>query len=312
MEVMISTAAVNSSPPKLGPFFFSAPTSPTHPSEFDNDFNNGQLLADHQSLLTIPFRWEYKPGIPKEDVMIDDYDAGEFAFDFSGQLEMPKCSSADELFDGGKIKPLKPPPRLQSDSWSRNSLKEKEIKCAISSVYIKKDSDPFEVAIQESRRSSLEDSERGRERINNNLSKHLSRSRKNGTRSLSPYRVSDVLPDDEKIEEKIKGNGSSFWQRKWEKYRILKKKKKREKEDVKKKEEESFRTSVSSISSSRAIGRFSADEILEYEENKDMVEETMKKTTTLLPYKQSLFGCFGFNRGASLHAISRGISSVNP
>ncbi|XP_076940715.1 uncharacterized protein LOC143609994 [Bidens hawaiensis] len=46
--------------------------------------------------------------LPKED--IHDMD---FAFDFSGQLEPPSISDADELFHGGKIKPsdpLTPPP----------------------------------------------------------------------------------------------------------------------------------------------------------------------------------------------------------
>ncbi|PKU65883.1 uncharacterized protein LOC110115464 [Dendrobium catenatum] len=42
----------------------------------------------------------------------------EFAFDFSGHLEKnaqpPALTSADELFDQGKIRPLRPPPRLCS------------------------------------------------------------------------------------------------------------------------------------------------------------------------------------------------------
>ncbi|CAL0313538.1 unnamed protein product [Lupinus luteus] len=91
-----------SSPQRFGNLFSTATISPTRVSTFLNQLNN---FSTTHSSSSIPFQWEQQPGVPK-------YDA--FEFNFSGQLEPPSLSTADELFDGGKIKPLKPPPRLHS------------------------------------------------------------------------------------------------------------------------------------------------------------------------------------------------------
>ncbi|XP_027112448.2 uncharacterized protein [Coffea arabica] len=188
MEVMMPSAPVDfnfdstctspyisapSSPQRFGTFFFSAPTSPTRASSFYADFNNFSLhhddhetSHDHESLSAVPFNWEEKPGMPKaqeslliRDVNSNNYADKEFAFDFSGQLESSSLS-ADELFDGGKIKPLKPPPRLQSavaDSLSPKSPRspKKKIKEALSPRHKMKDFDPFAAALEQTRKQNI-------------------------------------------------------------------------------------------------------------------------------------------------------------
>ncbi|KAE8708373.1 hypothetical protein F3Y22_tig00110343pilonHSYRG00012 [Hibiscus syriacus] len=86
-------------------FIFSAPTSPSRASSF----------------AAVPFDWEEKPGVPKrkdfhgridkkdETNNDDDVEDFDFEFEFSGQFERTSLS-AEQLFDGGKIRPLKPPP----------------------------------------------------------------------------------------------------------------------------------------------------------------------------------------------------------
>ncbi|KAL7263797.1 hypothetical protein ACSBR1_001868 [Camellia fascicularis] len=219
LEVMIPSPAVDfnfdsscttpyisapSSPQRIGNFFFSAPTSPTRSSSFFLDFNS--LSADSSSSaslpLTIPFNWEQSPGIPKSK--LPNNQDTDFEFDFSGHLQRTSLS-ADELFDGGKIKPLKPPPRLQfTDHDSPRSPRSptKIFKEALSPRHKKRDFDPFAAAMEQTRRESNhnqqqqqkrneEKQERGRERM---LNSSASKSRRQkGTRSLSPFRVCDLF-----------------------------------------------------------------------------------------------------------------------
>ncbi|KAK9287552.1 hypothetical protein L1049_015973 [Liquidambar formosana] len=211
-----------SSPQRFGNFFLSAPTSPTRVSSFYRQLNNldRDISIHNRAASAIPFGWEEKPGIPKSSgassVKDDDDDDDDFAFDFSGQLERASLS-AEELFDGGKIKPLKPPPRLQfgggggggeendartnsisspKSPKSRISQGKKMFREALSSPKQRKDFDPFAAAIEETRRKGgknethQENSQRGRERLSgSSLSSKFVRK---GTRSLSPLRVSDI------------------------------------------------------------------------------------------------------------------------
>ncbi|EXC17370.1 hypothetical protein L484_027562 [Morus notabilis] len=196
-----------SSPQRFGNFFSSAPTSPARISAFYRDFS-------------VPFKWEEKPGVPKPTTDIrDDYHNGhnnddddDFEFDFSGQLDRPSLSAADELFDGGKIRPLKPPPRLQivtgaGDPGSSNLASPRSPKSRISqgkrmvqealtmSPRRKKDFeiDPFTAAIEETRKEENQNRNqnlnRGREMRAHNSSNFV----RKGTRSLSPMRVSDIV-----------------------------------------------------------------------------------------------------------------------
>ncbi|KAJ6791764.1 uncharacterized protein M6B38_241190 [Iris pallida] len=91
--------------------YTSAPASPTR-------------VAALYAASVVPFDWEEEasgarktqPGGGNEDEA--DYKIGDddFAFEFSGQLEKgvlpPELAAADELFEEGRIRPLKPPPRL--------------------------------------------------------------------------------------------------------------------------------------------------------------------------------------------------------
>ncbi|TKY59116.1 hypothetical protein E2542_SST16193 [Spatholobus suberectus] len=294
-----------SSPQRFGNgnFFFSAPTSPTRgaPSFFHDSPSS-----------SVPFHWEQKPGVPKPNGANRDED---FEFNFSGHLDRPSLS-ADELFDGGKIRPLKPPPRLQSPSPTTSP---RSRICHAK----KKDFDPFAEAMKETRRTGEQEQEeekkRGRERVSASVGRKTSR-------SLSPLRISDIVCDseDKGVSSSASNNKSSFlssipFTRKWRfrdfllfrsasegraadkdplrKYVALSKN-----EDVR---NSSFRSSESSGSVSKRRGPVSAHE-LHYTLNRAAAEEMKKKT--FLPYKHGLLGCLGFNPG--MHHISKGIGSL--
>ncbi|XP_028102060.1 probable membrane-associated kinase regulator 3 [Camellia sinensis] len=189
-----------SSPQRFGNFFFSAPTSPTGSSAFFRQFNSVSTGS------TIPFNWEEKPGISKTN------DNNDFEFNFSGQLEKTSVS-ADELFDGGKIKPLKPPPRLQftdkgladSPKSPRSPISARMFREALSPRHRRKDFDPFAEAIEQTRKESNRE-ERGRERASNSSASSL---RQKGTRSLSPFRVCDIFFESESDQQSYSNPSSA-------------------------------------------------------------------------------------------------------
>ncbi|KAL3814205.1 hypothetical protein ACJIZ3_015473 [Penstemon smallii] len=310
-------------------FFYSAPTSPTRVSAF---FHGGDTLSK------VPFDWEDKPGTPKThistttatssnygDVDEDLEEEIDFEFNFSGQLEKGSLP-ADELFDGGKIKPLKPPPRFDYDLNIKPTGAPKSPKKLIKEAFSPRqrkrdfDFDPFAVALEQTQKENEID-KRGREKIN-----HSSRI-KGSSRSLSPYRVSDLLIDPEFNEPTKNSNSSlpfsSFWYKKWKikdlllfrsasesrasdeeeqlkKYELLKKARQENVRNL------SFRSSTennvgSAASSSR---RISAHE-MHYTINRAASEEMKKRT--YLPYKRGLLGCLGFQ--PTVHDISKGFAS---
>lgn len=205
-----------SSPQRFGNFFFSAPTSPTRsPSPFFLDLHNDDDLPRHSSASSsssVPFLWEEKPGVPKSKLTnCSEQDNDEilgnedFEFNFSGLLDRTPLT-ADELFDGGKIRPLKPPPRLHSGDGnsspssnsnlsspkSRISQGKRIVQEAFSPRHQKRDFDPFAAAMEEARKSEgwrEKQKNRGRERISR------SSSGRKASRSLSPLRVSDIMGD---------------------------------------------------------------------------------------------------------------------
>ncbi|KAK4373985.1 hypothetical protein RND71_004662 [Anisodus tanguticus] len=244
-----SACITPSSPQHFGTtFFFSAPTSPTRISTLYGETN---------------------------DTCDDDID-DEFAFEFTGH-ELEKNSiipGADELFDGGKIKPLINSP-FESPKLSP------------------KWKDAIETIAEVKERS----------RNSSGSSKHKA------TRSLSPLRVSDLLlidEDDENIDqEKTESSVSSLislWNRTWKLKDLMLFRSASESragsstEDlnkyalVKKVSQEDVRNL--SVSSSRMrtrrAGPISAHE-LHYKMKKEMLKEMKKKT--FLPYKQGLLGC---------------------
>ncbi|KAK2991486.1 hypothetical protein RJ640_016521 [Escallonia rubra] len=343
-----------SSPQRFGNYFFSAPTSPTRAAAFFHEYSLIASAADATSnsghLSVIPFNWEEKPGVPKRKCPTKTTTAtsmssqhhdpdDDFAFDFSGQLERPSLSAADELFDGGKIKPLKPPPRLQySDSPKSPKSPKKTIIEALSPRHRKKDIDPFSAAIEQARKQPTQQKEypdqfsaavhqtpivhdeRGRERtqkLPNSTIRHKP------TRSLSPLRVSDMLFDPDTDQQTPKEASTFSWYKKWKlkdlllfrsaseghattskvdplkKYAVLKRS---NNEDVK---NSSFRSTDSAGSVSRRRGPAVSAHEMHYTLNRAVSEEMRRKT--FLPYKQGLLGCLGFN--PAVHEISRGLGS---
>ncbi|CAN0922229.1 hypothetical protein LINGRAHAP2_LOCUS32985 [Linum grandiflorum] len=157
------------SPRRFGDFTLSAPTSPSRVAEFYRSFEDFSIM--------VPFHWEERPGTPKSPRKLPSFKDEDFAFDFSADMEKESLH-ADELFDGGKIRPLKLPPRLLQveDVKSPRSPIEKGKRIIIGALSPrkKKVSDPFEAAKERGRRDGLTSSS----------------SRRGKTRSLSPYRVS--------------------------------------------------------------------------------------------------------------------------
>ncbi|KAK6916481.1 Protein of unknown function DUF1645, plant [Dillenia turbinata] len=324
-----------SSPQRFGNFFFSPPTSPTSRSSSAVSplFRHNRQSSDLSTASTaanIPFNWEEKPGTPKSNNSHNKIE-DDFAFDFSGNLKLdrsPLLSAADELFDGGKIKPLKPPPGIDSPK----SPKKKS-----NSPRNKKDLDPFEIALNRSR-EEVGRKTRARDRS-------LKPSRKI-SRSHSPLRVSDVLFETENQElhkpnssnsNNFNSSNSNSWSwnwnwisgryKKWKlrdfllfrsasesrattqrellrKHSLLSSKRSCGSEDVK---NSSFRSTDSSgsISSRRRSGPVSAHE-LHYTLNRAVSEEMRKRT--FLPYKQGLLGCLGFN--PAVHELSKSFGSL--
>ncbi|KAL0432473.1 UNVERIFIED_CONTAM: hypothetical protein Slati_2581600 [Sesamum latifolium] len=93
---------------------FQCPTSPSQLSQFPEDFDDFFAAGNEDGggvSSAVPFDWEEKPGTPKSPVRVNNGD--DFAFDVSRDWERSASLSAEELFDGGVIKPLTPPPRMQ-------------------------------------------------------------------------------------------------------------------------------------------------------------------------------------------------------
>ncbi|KAF8112755.1 hypothetical protein N665_0062s0099 [Sinapis alba] len=270
-----------SSPTRFGNnnvFFFSAPTSPS-PSTSSN----------------IPFDWEEdQPRTPKKRSASDFND--DFEFNFSGQLDKSSFSAADELFDGGKIRPLGPslPPTVSSP---RSTVLERE------------------------------DSNRGRDPSPGSSSRYD----RKGSRSMSPLRVSDIMVDEEEVHESTKmvasntsnhkssvflsailfpGRAYKKWKLKdlflfrsasdgrpvptkesLKRFDILTKKEAEEMKNSSVRSRESCDSSVSR--SRRRQGAVVSAHEMHYTENRAVSEELKRKT--FLPYKQGWLGCLGFN-----------------
>ncbi|XP_057422139.1 uncharacterized protein LOC130715979 [Lotus japonicus] len=314
-----------SSPQRLGNLFFSAPTSPTRGSPFfHQSIPSSSSVSSVSPVSSVPFNWEQKPVVPNKPDSNNDGD--EFEFNFNGSLERASLSAADELFSGGKIRPLKPPPRIQFSDGPTSPATQSPGKKALS--HQKRDSDPFESAIEETHRGrEAEGEKRGR-----GTEKASSSGGRKGTRSLSPLRVSDIVCEESEDNDvsSTASNGRSFLSftkgyRKWRirdfllfrsasegratdkealrKYEVLPRKSAATaaEEDVR---NCSFRSTESSGSVSKRRGPVSAHE-LHYTLNRAAAEEMKRRTQ--LPYKQGLFGCLGSNHG--MHQISRGIGS---
>lgn len=200
--------AAPATPMHIGEYYFSAPASPRQISQFYREFDeflikNSRDEGRRNSVSSsVPFDWEEKPGTPKSIKMKNKYE-DDFAFDVSQEMDTASLS-AEELFDGGKIRPLKPPPRLQFPNDHSNettsplgsprshrspiSHGKKIIRGAFSPKQ-KKELDPFGSFGGEDTGNKTPERERGRERSVSSLPS--SRSIHRATRSLSPLRVSE-------------------------------------------------------------------------------------------------------------------------
>ncbi|XP_050222276.1 uncharacterized protein LOC126672368 [Mercurialis annua] len=188
-EKQCSVLSAPSTPRRLGDFSLSDPSSPSRIVEFYRTFDE---FEDSNSGGFV-FNWEERSGSPRSPSPKGD----EFAFDFRSELEETSLS-AEDLFDGGKIKPLKPPPRLQYEDRSpllspRSPLAQgKKMFHEAFSPRKKKDySDPFATAAENTR------NQRGRDRSPASLTSTASRRR--AARLLSPYRVSEYPWKEEEI-----------------------------------------------------------------------------------------------------------------
>lgn len=328
-----------STPRRFGDCTLSAPTSPSRAADFYSYFDS--LIDSNEEGSGVPFHWEDRPGTPKSPrANFNTNGEDDFAFDFSADSEN-KSLSADELFDGGKIRPLKLPPRLQvDDSTQRSPLssprspihKGKKMIREAFSPRKKKDSDPFATAVENTRKRT-DKNERGRER--ERVSGLTSSSSRRASRSLSPYRVSEYPWEQDKQLQKftnqsapnpkasVPSNSSSSKSssKKWRLrdfflFRSASEGHAHDKDYLRKysglfkKHEDgkdpSFRSTDSSgsVSSKRKVP-VSAHE-LHYTANK-AVSENMKKKT-FLPYKQGFFGRLAFNPAA--HALANGFGNL--
>ncbi|XP_010429676.1 PREDICTED: uncharacterized protein LOC104714118 [Camelina sativa] len=202
MEVMSLTAP--SSPRQFTGCFLSAPTSPRRITEFYREFDEAASRFNFSDRLTVPFDWEDTPGTPRKIIDDDDEDdtVDDFAFEIGEKLETTSLF-AEELFDGGKIKPLKPPPYLQLEHHHHQpqilSPRSPRSPIAHGKDIIRKafsprkkpvQVDPFEVAMDKARNGVEEERGRGRRQ---NSSRRVAR-------SLSPFRVS-AYPWEEQEQE---------------------------------------------------------------------------------------------------------------
>lgn len=316
-----------STPRRFGEYYFSAPTSPTHLSQFYKDFD-GYFLAAGALPSSVPFDWEEKPGTPKS-LAVNNNIGEDFAFDVSQDWETTSVS-AEELFDGGVIKPLKPPPRLQlpqaaefgetsaSPTRKQRSNSRRIIQGAFSPRQkSKKETDPFAVAARKATKTA-EPPQRGRER-GVAMSKQPSR---RAARSLSPLRYPWEEEEKEPPPQNGKINSSnavcsalsapSKGQKKWSLkdfflFRSASEGRAADKDPLKKYtatfRRSSFRVidSPGSETGSRRRGPVSAHE-LHYTMNRAVSEDLKKKT--FLPYKQGILGRLAFN--PAVHALANG------
>ncbi|KAI3716067.1 hypothetical protein L6452_23128 [Arctium lappa] len=292
--------------------------SPAVDFNYDSATTSPYATAPSSPQSTIPFIWEEKPGIPKQnndDHCEDDVnDDADFAF---GHLERHSISAADELFDCGKIKPLKPPPRLHFSNDSPKSPKSPKLrfKEALSPRSKKKDFDPFSEALKQTsgeQGQARPESQRGRERTARGTARH------NVSRSLSPFRVSDLVNDQKSATDRSSPTGLT-WYNKWNLKNLLlfrsasegnvtTRKDTLKKYTMLKKNDSGVKTFSFRSTDSGGSMKVSADEI-NFAANTTVAEE-MKKTATL-PRKSGLMGCLRFHQNAgSVHEISRGINSV--
>ncbi|CAH9116069.1 unnamed protein product [Cuscuta epithymum] len=247
--------------------FISAPSSPQR-------FSSG----------VTPVSWEQNANEEEEEENICE----SFDFEFSGPLEKTYFSAADELFDSGKIKPLKPPPpaitRPVEKSFRTDEAADGRLR-------------------------------RGRE------ARCSSNHRHKATRSLSPFRVSDLLLDrKQSIDDENSPVSftpsfiSTVFSGKWKLKDLLLFRSSSEgrpsstvqwmknyTNSGKNGEEDEGSSGSSSISRRRRVPPAQGTpEFRHYTVRRTAVPEDLKRKT-FLPYKQGILGCLGFYNPSAAH-----------
>lgn len=329
-----------------GGIFFSAPTSPRLASNFFRHLNNLSLLDPTGNRAASPARSESKiPTYGSED---DEDGAAEF--EFSGQLDPAYALSAEELFDGGKIKPL----GVNYAADLGNSMR-------ISARSLDERPDEWKNGGEQKQ------SHRGRSErfvLPSSSSSSHSSARK-GSRSLSPFRVSDSSFDREERCRKAFVNRkpppassspsssansnssvsssmgaaaaatatSSKGSKKWKLRDLLLFRSASEgrastsgkdplrkfyapllskKSSAEDLKAASFRSTESGTGSSRRrnVPGSARSSAHELHYRANRAVSEEMRRRTFLPYKPDLLGCLGFSSVSSVHEISRGIGSL--
>ncbi|XP_050126378.1 uncharacterized protein LOC126603538 [Malus sylvestris] len=323
-----------STPRRFGDFYMSAPTSPTRMSEFYRDFEEFSNTSNWKDDETAS--QAATPRSPKSHKREEDFGFDDFAFDVGEEVQRTSLS-AEELFDGGIIRPLNKPPPTPSifrKVLSPRRKKGKEYPFGLSSPT------QMDNNTRRSERRSDQQQQRGRERAPAALSSSISGRR--ATRSVSPLRVSEYqwVEEEKQNQQKqqqpqqnnkqlaptamftscIVSKASRKWKLKdfllfrsasegraadkdpFRKYSTLF----RKNEDMK---NSSFRSidSPASVSSSRRKGPPVSAHELHYTVNKAASNDMKKKT--FLPYKQGLLGRLAFNPAVS--ALANGFGSLS-
>ncbi|GMH06422.1 hypothetical protein Nepgr_008262 [Nepenthes gracilis] len=254
--------------------YITAPSSPKCADDFSDDsWVSGVELGE--SCSSVPFNWEEKPGRPKSFEASKTMEADDdFAFSInpSPSESLNLSLFAEELFDDGKIKPLKPPPRLQlgtelDDSVTRR-ISNSESKRITRNAWWRRscDFDPFEAAIENTRRSAAANACDGK-----CTAPSLS------FRGCKKWRLRDLLllRSSSLSQGRLNGEGSNH---------------------------SSFRSTGSSGSVSSSVSASTREP--EFVVNRD---GSVSKTQMPYNYRRRLLGCLGMSRTAhGLESLSRG------
>ncbi|KAI3712239.1 hypothetical protein L1987_70790 [Smallanthus sonchifolius] len=227
---------------------------------------------------TIPFTWEHKPGIPKHN-NFQQHDT-DFAFVYP---QRHSISAADDLFDSGKIKPLKPPPRLHTPNGSPKSSKspKSRLKDALYPRNKPNEFDPFSEAFkQTSCEQTLTDgnpSPQGRQRTTKN-------NRHKSSQSLSPFRVSDIVNSRKNSSDQSPPAGLTTWYDKWNIKNLL-----------------LFRRASEGSVTTRKDSMYTMlnkDERFSFRSTGGLTAAEEMKTKSGLPFKLGMMGCLRFHQNA--------------
>ncbi|KAK8706623.1 hypothetical protein V6N13_050179 [Hibiscus sabdariffa] len=293
---------------------FTAPTSPCHDSY--GDFNDVSHVAG--SSPTVPLEREPNQSTQKRKGFdgrnqSNGGDDDDFEFNFSGQLERTSLS-ADELFDCGKIKPLKPQTSVfqpaaenhrQPQPQQRGRERKSGVSFSSSSPSPSSSPSSYNYNYIHKKSRSLSPSSSLHSQFETPIVFSTNRNPKSYVSSIfsaisfqkgnKKWKLRDLLL----FRSASEGRATSI-KEPFRKYSVLGKKEAAA--DVK---NASFRSSEPAASLKRRVPSVSAHE-LHYTANRAVTEEMRRKT--FLPYKRGLLGCLGFNPG--MHEISRGVGSL--